>query len=91
VRYVIAYDISDDSRRRRIADSLSAFGDRVQYSVFEIDTERADLCALTDSLHDLVHAFADSVRIYRICSACRSASHVIGSSAVRDAPIAWIV
>lgn len=33
--YLIAYDISDDKRRKKIADLLEGYGKRVQFSVFE--------------------------------------------------------
>ena len=38
---VVAYDIPDDRRRTRVAKVLEDYGDRVQYSVFEmnLDTE----------------------------------------------------
>ena len=32
--YVISYDIPDDKRRKKIADLLEGYGQRVQYSVF---------------------------------------------------------
>lgn len=32
--YVIAYDISDDHRRARVAAILQSYGDRIQRSVF---------------------------------------------------------
>lgn len=42
--HVIAYDISDDHRRARIAAVLQAYGDRIQRSVFICALE-ADLLA----------------------------------------------
>ncbi len=36
-RWLIAYDISLDERRTRIAHLLESYGDRVQYSVFVVD------------------------------------------------------
>src|SRR5581483_10587436 len=32
--YMIAYDISEDNRRARVAATLQAYGDRIQRSVF---------------------------------------------------------
>jgi CRISPR/Cas system-associated endoribonuclease Cas2 len=37
--YLISYDVSDDTRRRRVYEALKDFGRRVQYSVFECETE----------------------------------------------------
>ncbi|OKH15961.1 CRISPR-associated endonuclease Cas2 [[Limnothrix rosea] IAM M-220] len=33
--YLVAYDISDNKRRKKIADLLEGYGCRVQFSVFE--------------------------------------------------------
>jgi CRISPR-associated protein Cas2 len=38
--YVISYDIPDDKRRKKIADLLEGYGQRVQYSVFECQLNR---------------------------------------------------
>ena len=35
--YLIAYDISIDARRTKLAELLEGFGQRVQRSVFECD------------------------------------------------------
>ncbi|MCQ4775514.1 CRISPR-associated endonuclease Cas2 [Lacrimispora saccharolytica] len=34
---IVSYDISDDKLRAKFAKYLSRFGNRIQYSVFEID------------------------------------------------------
>lgn len=60
-RYLVAYDISDDARRTRIAKCLQAFGDRVQYSVFVVDIRPAGLVRLRTLLEGLIDGFTDSV------------------------------
>lgn len=45
-RYLVAYDIADPARLRRVCGVMESFGDRLQYSVFLCDLsigERADL------------------------------------------------
>ncbi|MCS7183770.1 MAG: CRISPR-associated endonuclease Cas2 [Patescibacteria group bacterium] len=37
MRYIISYDISDNSIRRKLVNILEKFGERVQYSVFEFE------------------------------------------------------
>ncbi len=34
--YVVAYDISDDRRRTKVAKILEDFGDRAQYTDFSV-------------------------------------------------------
>jgi len=36
MHYVVAYDITNDKRRKKLSDLLETYGVRVNYSVFEI-------------------------------------------------------
>lgn len=93
--YVVAYDISDDADRDRVAQVLSGYGHRVQYSVFELDIDAKTLVDVVSDLEPYVAGVVDSVRIYRRCAACATSSHVLGRGARSDlAPgggEAWIV
>jgi CRISPR-associated protein Cas2 len=60
-RYLIAYDITDDRRRGRLAKLLQSFGDRVQYSVFVCDLRPARLVRLRQSILGLISPGEDSV------------------------------
>ena len=60
-RYLVAYDISDDRRRAKIAKSLQSRGDRVQYSVFVVDIRRARLVRLRTELEALINRDIDSI------------------------------
>jgi CRISPR-associated protein Cas2 len=60
-RYLIAYDISDDVRRTKVAKKLESYGDRVQYSVFIVDARPAKLLRLRDQLTDMIDQGTDSV------------------------------
>jgi len=62
-RYLIAYDISDDPRRARIAKCLQGYGDRVQYSVFVVDVRPARMVRLRTQLEALIDPRADSVML----------------------------
>jgi len=37
MHYVVAYDITNDKRRKKLSDLLETYGVRVNYSVFEIE------------------------------------------------------
>lgn len=39
---VVTYDIPDDRRQTKVANTLEDFGDRVQYRVFEMELRSAD-------------------------------------------------
>jgi CRISPR-associated protein Cas2 len=62
-RHLIAYDVVDDRRRVKIANLLSANGDRVQYSVFILDCRPARLIRIRTQLTKLIKADEDSVLI----------------------------
>jgi CRISPR-associated protein Cas2 len=59
--HLIAYDVTDDRRRTKVANYLSAHGDRVQYSVFVIDCRPAKLIPLRARLAELIKADEDSI------------------------------
>jgi CRISPR-associated protein Cas2 len=42
-RYLIAYDISDPRRLRRVCKTMEEYGERLQYSVFLCDLSRSEL------------------------------------------------
>jgi CRISPR-associated protein Cas2 len=62
-RFLIAYDITDDARRTRVAKALQTYGDRIQYSVFLIDAKPAKLVRLRAVLRRLIDTGMDSVLI----------------------------
>ena len=60
-RYLVAYDIRDDRRLRRVHKTVKGFGWSMQYSVFICDLDRVELTRLKMALADEIHHFADSV------------------------------
>ncbi|MEV7227238.1 CRISPR-associated endonuclease Cas2 [Polymorphospora sp. NPDC051019] len=62
-RHLIAYDVSDDVRRTKVAKKLESYGDRVQYSVFVVDAGPAKLLRLRTWLVGTIDQSTDSVLI----------------------------
>lgn len=91
MNWVIAYDITSDRQRARVAAILSAFGDRTQKSVFECSLDPEELAAVLANVRDKVDVSGDSVRAYRQCTACDEASHSIGQASARTTQPYWIV
>ncbi|WFE27975.1 CRISPR-associated endonuclease Cas2 [Solwaraspora sp. WMMD791] len=60
-RYIVAYDVSDDVRRTRVAKKLESYGDRVQYSVFVVDARPAKILRLRAELTDMINQGTDSI------------------------------
>lgn len=60
-RYLVAYDICDDKRLRRVAKTLAGFGYRIQYSVFECCLDPALHAACKTQLDRIIHHDDDQV------------------------------
>ncbi len=89
--HVIAYDISDDDRREEIARVLEGYGQRVQYSVFEVECDLKELSLLVERLEPLVGGVQDALRVYRVCATCAAETIVLGRAPDPGLPMAWIV
>lgn len=79
---MIAYDISDDRARIKVAKLLEKYIDRVQKSVFEGNMRDADIEVLKGLLAVMIDPQTDSIRIYKLCSECKKKTEVIGYKVV---------
>jgi CRISPR-associated protein Cas2 len=77
---VICYDVTDDRRRTHLARALAAYGQRVQYSVFEASLDRALFDNLVSEVRSLIDARSDRVTIYRLCAACERQRLALGQA-----------
>ena len=59
--YLVCYDISDPKRLARVHKTMCAFGDRIQYSVFECRLSATDLARCRHQLGRLIHHREDQV------------------------------
>jgi CRISPR-associated protein Cas2 len=78
IKWIVAYDIPDDRRRRKLADTLEDFGDRVQYSVFEVIMRGDDLSTLLQRIAAVILEDEDAVRLYPLCESCSEKVRVLG-------------
>jgi len=60
-RILVAYDVTDDSRRTRLAKILSRYGDRVQHSVFVVDATPGKLVRMRVQIRKTVDHSCDSL------------------------------
>jgi CRISPR-associated protein Cas2 len=68
--FVVAYDISEDRRRSRVAASVEQWGDRVQKSVFVVTLDTDQLADLLARVTEMIDTSTDSVYAFRQCAAC---------------------
>lgn len=59
--YIVAYDIADPKRLRLVFKTMRAWGDHLQYSVFECQLTRLDLVRLRAKLAEIIHHDEDQV------------------------------
>ena len=78
MHYTVAYDITDDKRRNRVAKILKDFGTRIQYSVFECDTDRRALLRLQSRLENVIDSSEDTITFYHLCATCEKQINRIG-------------
>lgn len=88
---VVSYDIPDDRRRLRLANTLKDFGVRVQYSVFECRLEPPHLEKLRQRLSKLIDPARDSVRLYRFCQDCGEKQEIYGQGKTTEEPEVYIL
>ena len=68
--YLVAYDICQARRLRRVAKVCEDYGFRVEYSVFECDLSEEDFRHFWDDLSREIDPREDSILAYRICASC---------------------
>ena len=69
MRFVIAYDITNDKARSRVYKILESYGAWKQYSVFELEITDVQLLKLKDEISSVI-SNTDRIRIYTICGKC---------------------
>ncbi len=65
-RYLLAYDISDDERRRRVHGCAKTYGYPLQYSVFICDLDDVELTQFKWDLGALITHTVDRIAIIDI-------------------------
>ena len=64
--YLVCYDICDDKRLRKVFQTMRAFGDHIQYSVFECQWTAADMARCQAALAGIIHNSEDQVLFVRL-------------------------
>lgn len=86
---LVSYDVktsspNGDKRLRKIAKACLDFGQRVQYSVFEIEVDAAQWAFLKDRLCKLIDPDEDSLRFYYLGRHWKTRVEHIGAKPVLD-------
>ncbi len=76
--YVAAYDVADPRRLYRVARVMKDYGQRVQYSVFEMDLASSAFESLRRRTEQELDTTADGVKYYPLCARCRALVYAFG-------------
>src|SRR5437773_12486938 len=68
--WIVAYDISNPKRLRKVATCCEDFGVRKQLSVFLCRLSAKDFVRLRSRLYDLIHLVEDQVLFIPLCGKC---------------------
>jgi CRISPR-associated protein Cas2 len=88
--YVIAYDVTDDGKRTKLASLLLGYGERVQKSVFEADLEATEVQEILKLAANYISG-TDSLRMYPQCRTCAGRISSLGASSISLQDDFWIV
>jgi CRISPR-associated protein Cas2 len=84
--FVIAYDMTDNRRRAKLARLLESLGFRVQGSVFEGYLSSNEVDRMLKKALKLIDPNEDSIRVYPICKDCREKMTILGQGEVIRPP-----
>lgn len=92
MRVVVSYDISDDKRRRKVAEIMEGYGYRVQYSVFECNLTKKQMKELKKALRPYVKTREmDSIRFYPLPADAVTLIQVMGNDQARSLGLIAVV
>ena len=68
-RYLLSYDIHEDSVRNKVFRVCQDHGDRIQFSVFVCELDKSELLAVRELLRNLINNRTDQVMVVDLGSA----------------------
>ena len=67
---LVAYDVANARRLRKVSEVYKDYGLRIEYSVFECDLEEQVFQTFWSRLLELIDPEEDRLISYRICAGC---------------------
>ena len=89
--YIVCYDVENDRRRARVAQILESYGERIQYSVFEVSSiGKGDLQRLTHDLRECCDA-EDKIFFFLLTAASKKGSFSVTTQPISSCKTTMIV
>lgn len=76
--HLVAYDIADPKRLRKVSRACEDFGLRKQFSVFFCRLSAVDLVRLRSRLHEVIDLDRDQVLFIPLCKRCADLIETLG-------------
>lgn len=76
--YIVAYDVSNPKRLRKVATACEDYGTRKQFSVFLCRLSATDFVRLRSRLYDLINLEEDQVLFVPLCGKCAQQIEALG-------------
>jgi len=83
-RYIICYDVPANHRRAKLSRLLDGFGQRVQFSVFELALDQKLFDIVVRRINKIIDPAEDKVTIYQLCAACLKKRMFLGRPPEED-------
>lgn len=88
---LVAYDISNDKRLRRVAETCENFGVRVQYSLFECRLEEAEFAKFWLELLEHIDEDEDRIVAYKIDARSARETLTAGTMVCSEKTVCYLV
>jgi CRISPR-associated protein Cas2 len=88
---IVAYDITDDKRLRRVARVCEDYGIRVQYSIFECLLEEDEFTDFWLKLLEEIDEDEDRVVAYKIDARCARETQTAGAMVCSERAVCYLV
>jgi CRISPR-associated protein Cas2 len=89
--WVVAYEVNDAARSRRVREVLRFAGTRVRPCVYEVVATKQRLGRILMDMAEHLDSKKDRVRAYRVCALCREETWIFGEGELSRAPVAIII
>ena len=75
--FIIAYDVKNPSRLRKVSKHLEGYGYRIQYSIFRCRLSKRQIARLKWELAQIIDS-EDSILITPVCATCFNQLETMG-------------
>ncbi|QLA19340.1 CRISPR-associated endonuclease Cas2 [Desulfolutivibrio sulfoxidireducens] len=88
---VAAYDISAPRRLTKVARIMKDYGERIQYSIFEMEISPDRFTQLVKRVSAVLDPDVDGVKYFEICERCLASAIRLGRHAALGSDEPWTI